>query len=619
MPYQSKTVLTNKKFTQTNNTAKAKAVNTAKPKAVNTARPHSAVVNAVRVNQANAYKNILPSAFGFRDLTKLDSASITLKKHNYMMHEAIHQSWLGKLWRLCYIGEEEHMVVEFMIQQRNLIASTYSSERSNHQDCIMMPIWNDLSYFIHSSKDLGNGNQNQLHLIQSSYDDGSQIMRQKKKQVLNDDSSPKEVFNAARQHIEPISIAKALSNSSWVEAMHEELLQEEGIDYEEVFAHVARIEAIRLFLAYASFMGFLVYQMDVKSAFLYGTIEEEQKGDILLVHVYVDDIIFGSTNKELCTGFEKLMKDKFQMSSMGELTFFLGLQVQQKEDGIFISQDKYVDEIEEIHYTDVKVLLPTPVDLEKPLVKDGDANDVDVHLIISDCSLMYLTTSRPDIMFAEVNKWKLSIFGKQVDILAVQEAARFWLLPLQLKLNMWLLLVVVDNQKEVGTLRYLSLGVPLKKDGDEAVHKELGDRMERAATTASSLEVEQESVNLVIYTSCIEQFWVTAKVHTVNGVRQLQALVGKKRVIVTESSIKRDLHLDNAEGTYCLPTATIFEELARMGAKSTAWNEFSSSMASLIICLATNQKFNLSKYIFDAMVKHLDGGVKFLMYIPVFS
>ncbi|GKA77061.1 hypothetical protein Tco_0783522 [Tanacetum coccineum] len=82
-----------------------------------------------------------------------------------------------------------------------------------------------------------------------------------------------------------------------------------------------------------------------------------------------------------------------------------------------------------------------------------------------------------------------------------------------------------------------------------------------------------------------------------------------------ESSIRRDLYLDDAEGTDCLLSATIFEELVCMGAKSTAWNEFSSSMASLIICLATNQKFNLSKYIFDAMVKHLDGGVKFLLYL----
>ncbi|GJS07450.1 hypothetical protein Tco_0364246 [Tanacetum coccineum] len=116
------------------------------------------------------------------------------------------------------------------------------------------------------------------------------------------------------------------------------------------------------------------------------------------------------------------------------------------------------------------------------------------------------------------------------------------------------------------------------------------------------------------HTSVIVEFWATAKVQKVNGVRQLQALVDKKRVIVTESSIRRDLHLDDAEGTDCLPTITIFEELAHMGAKSTAWNEFSCSMASLIICLATNQKFNLSKYIFDAIVKHLDGGIKFLMY-----
>ncbi|GJY14580.1 putative ribonuclease H-like domain-containing protein [Tanacetum coccineum] len=154
--------------------------------------------------------------------------------------------------------------------------------------------------------------------------------------------------------------------------------QEEGIDYDEVFVPVARIEAIRLFLAYTSFKDFVVYQMDVKSAFLYGKIEEEvyvcqppgfedpdfpdrngfqrgkidktlfikrDKGDILLVQVYVDDIIFGSTKKSLCIEFEKMMHKKFQMSSMGELIFFLGLQVKQKEDGIFISQDKYVTEI----------------------------------------------------------------------------------------------------------------------------------------------------------------------------------------------------------------------------------------------------------------------------------
>ncbi|GKA54799.1 putative ribonuclease H-like domain-containing protein [Tanacetum coccineum] len=238
--------------------------------------------------------------------------------------------------------------------------------------------------------------------------------------------------------------------------------QEEGIDYDEVFAPVARIEAIRLFLAYASFKDFVVYQMDVKIAFLYGKIEEEVyvcqppgfedldflnrvykvekalyglhqapkawyetlstylldnrfqrgkidktlfirrvKSDILLVQVYVDDIIFGSTKKSLCTEFEKMMHKKFQMSSMGELTFFLGLQVKQKEDGIFISQDKYVTEIlNKFGFTDVKTA-STPMETQKPLLKDADGEDVNEHLYRSMIgSLMYLTSLRPDIMFA---------------------------------------------------------------------------------------------------------------------------------------------------------------------------------------------------------------------------
>ncbi|GJU60576.1 hypothetical protein Tco_1238342, partial [Tanacetum coccineum] len=95
-------------------------------------------------------------------------------------------------------------------------------------------------------------------------------------------------------------------------------------------------------------------------------------------------------------------------------------------------------------------------------------------------------------------------------------------------------------------------------------------------------------------------------VKTVNGERQLQALVDKKKVIITETSIRSDLKLDDAGGTACLPTATIFEELARMCAKTTAWNEFSSTMASTIICLAINQKINMSKYIFDAMKTYVN-------------
>ncbi|GJS00526.1 putative reverse transcriptase domain-containing protein [Tanacetum coccineum] len=254
--------------------------------------------------------------------------------------------------------------------------------------------------------------------------------------------------------------------------------------------------------------------------------------------------------------------------------------------------------------------------------------------------------------------------------------------------------IVTGNSKEVGTPRYLSLVAPLRKVGDGVVHKELGDRMERAATTASSSETEQDSdaqtmfgttsnqsidpplskVNIFgsgednmkilelmdIVHNCLHcpKF---AEMHNVvaflekpaksDGLAEIidflkaSSVSYALTVIIIEASIRNDLHLDDAEGTECLPNTTIFEELAKMGyekpsqkltfykaffspqwkfmihtitqslsAKTTTWNKFSSTMASLIKCLATNRKFNLSKYIFDAMVKHLDGGVKFLLY-----
>ncbi|GJW83806.1 putative ribonuclease H-like domain-containing protein [Tanacetum coccineum] len=183
---------------------------------------------------------------------------------------------------------------------------------------------------------------------------------------------------------EPKKVFQAMEDPSWIEAMQEELLQ---FKLQKVWKLVdlpngKRIEAIRLFLAYASFMGFIVYQMDVKSAFLYGTIEEE---------VYV------------CQppGFEDPQyHDKvYKMSSIGELTFFLGLQVQQKEDGIFISQDKYVAKIlKKFDFSTVKTA-STPIETNKAFVKDEEAEFVDVHLYRSMIgSLMYLTASRHDIL-----------------------------------------------------------------------------------------------------------------------------------------------------------------------------------------------------------------------------
>ncbi|GJZ68966.1 putative ribonuclease H-like domain-containing protein, partial [Tanacetum coccineum] len=270
--------------------------------------------------------------------------------------------------------------------------------------------------------------------------------------------------------------------------------QEEGIDYDKVFDPVARIEEIMLFLAYASFMRFIVYQMDVKSAFLYGTIKKEvyvcqplgfedpkfldkveralyglhqaprawyetlstyllengfrrgiinktlfikkDKGDILLVQVYIDDIIFGFTKKSLCTKFESLMHNKFHTSSMGVLTFFLGLQVMQRDDGIFFSQDKYVaDILKKFDFTSVKTA-STSIETNKALLKDEEAEDVDVHLYISMIrSLMYLTASRPDIMFVVCACARFQVTPKVSHFLAVKRIFRY--LKGQPKLGLW--------------------------------------------------------------------------------------------------------------------------------------------------------------------------------------
>ncbi|GJX10401.1 putative ribonuclease H-like domain-containing protein [Tanacetum coccineum] len=413
--------------------------------------------------------------------------------------------------------------------------------------------------------------------------------------------------------------------------------KEEGIDYDKVFALVARIEAIRLFFAYVSFMGFTVYHMDVKSAFLYGTIEEEvyvcqppgfedpqfpdkvykkDKDDILLVQVYVDDIIFGSTKKSLCDEFEGLMHKRFQMSSLGGLTFFLGLQVQQKKDGIFISQDKYVVEIlKKFDFATVKTV-STPMEPNKALIKDEEVDSVDAHLYRSMIgSLMYLTASRPDIMFAVCACARDSPFDLEALIVIMLEIALtgintttggseyvaaanccgqvLWIQNQMLDygFNFMNTKIYIDNESticivknpvfhsktkhieirhhfirdsyekrliqvikihtdhnvadlltkafdvssirdkfgnktgscKVNTARqakhieYMVLnasplkvkyqkrgrdtkipqsGGPPEKVGDNAVHKELGDRMERAATTASILEAEQDNGNI---------------------------------------------------------------------------------------------------------------------------
>ncbi|GJV76269.1 putative ribonuclease H-like domain-containing protein [Tanacetum coccineum] len=742
------------------------------------------------------------------------------------------------------------------------------TSEENSQECIVMPIWKDTSYFDSPTENVDNGEPKTADDAQKQDEDGLNNENAEQER-FSDDSSSKDVgqqvntvspdvntgslelnvvgpsvstassneednteeepestvqtrrmskstseqgflsdvyeqkthdtlntclYACFLSQIEPTSIAKALSDSSWVEAMQEELLQfklqqvwilvdlpngkkaigtkwvfrnkkdergimirnkarlvaqghrqEEGIDYEEVFAPVARIEAIRLFLAYASFMGFKdpdhpdkVYKV-VKA--LYGLHQAPRAWYETLA------------NYLLSNGFNRGKIDQtFLQEAKGDIRLYIA------------------EILKKFNYSDVKSA-STPVDLEKPLVKDGDADDVDVHLYRSMIgSLMYLTASRPDIMFAVCACARFQVTPKTSHLLAVKRIFRY--LKGKPTLGLWYsrdspfeLVAYTDSDYAGATLdrksttggcqflgnrliswqckkqtvvatstteaeyvaaasccgqvlwiqnqlldygyNFMNTVINIDNNNSAAYidHSyDILDELDRFSTcgirAAASwnkfllliyinaaklmlmllgsvnavrhmlmllvqVPTAEESdgfaeiidflkassihyaliVNPIIYTSYIEQFWATAKVQTVNGVCQLQALVDKKRVIITESSIRSDLHLDDAEGTDCLPTATIFEELARMGyekpsqkltfykaffspqwkyfihtitqclsAKSTAWNEFSSTMASLIICLATNQKFNLSKYIFDAMVKHLNRGVKFLMY-----
>ncbi|GJW65593.1 retrovirus-related pol polyprotein from transposon TNT 1-94 [Tanacetum coccineum] len=277
----------------------------------------------------------------------------------------------------------------------------------------------------------------------------------------------------------PFCTLDAMADSAWIEAMQEELHQfdrlqvweivdkpfgknEEGIDFEESFAPVSRLEAVRIFAAYAAHKSFLIYQMDVKTTFLNSPLKEEvyvaqpdgfvdpdhpekvyrlrkalyglkqaprawydelskfliSKGftkgiidptlftikygeDILLVQIYVDDIIFGSTNPKFLKRFEKLMHSRFEMSLMGEMKFFLGLQIHQSPRGIFINQAKYTLEILKKHGMEKGQSIGTPMATKPKLDADLSGEPVDQTDYRSKIgSLMYLTSSRPDIVQA---------------------------------------------------------------------------------------------------------------------------------------------------------------------------------------------------------------------------
>ncbi|GKE88795.1 putative ribonuclease H-like domain-containing protein, partial [Tanacetum coccineum] len=228
--------------------------------------------------------------------------------------------------------------------------------------------------------------------------------------------------------------------------------QEEGIDYDEVFAPIARIEAIRLFLAYGSFMGLIMYQMDVKSSFLYGTIKEEVyvcqppgfEDPQFLDKVYkVEKALYGLHQAPRAwyeTLSTYLLENGYRRGTI-EKTLFIKKDISdillvQKEDGIFISQGKYVaDILKKFYFTTVKAA-STPIKTNKALNKDEEAEDVDVHLYRSMIgSLMYLKASRLDIMFVVCACARFQVAPKISHLHAVKRIFRY--LKGQPKLGVW--------------------------------------------------------------------------------------------------------------------------------------------------------------------------------------
>ncbi|GJR61874.1 retrovirus-related pol polyprotein from transposon TNT 1-94 [Tanacetum coccineum] len=329
--------------------------------------------------------------------------------------------------------------------------------------------------------------------------------------------------------------------------------QEEGIDYDEDFSPVARIEAIRLFLAYASLKDFVVYQMDVKSVFLYGKIKGE---------VYVCQPP-GFEDPDFPDRVYKVEKALYRLHQAPRAC----------EDGmhIYYVRIKYVGEIlKKFGFTEVKTA-STPIESQRPLLKDEYGDEV--------------------VNSARNRQW-LKFYFKKMSNVAASSCVR------------------------------QCFGLE--------------------STTDSGFNFMRYQDLFDINNLTLQSFDVI----TVNGEVRLHALVDGKKIIINESTVRRDLQLEDAEGIDCLPNSTIFEQLALMGyekisqkltfykaffspqwkflihtilqclsSKTTAWNEFSSTMASEIICLATNQKFNFSKYIFESMVKNLDNvSGNFLMY-----
>nr|GEW71414.1 ribonuclease H-like domain, reverse transcriptase, RNA-dependent DNA polymerase [Tanacetum cinerariifolium] len=393
-----------------------------------------------------------------------------------------------------------------------------------------------------------------------------------------------------------------------------------------------------------------------KSGYRRGAIDKtlfikQDKKDIMLVQVYVDDIIFCLTKKSWCDKFEELMKNRFQMSYMGELTFFLGLQTivaTSTTEAEYIAtahchgqvlwiQNQILDYGFNLMNTKIYIdnesiicIVKNPVfhsktkhiEIRHHFIRDSYQKKlIQVLKIHTDDNVADLLTKAFDVSSKELASLKQMTLGKdESNPLIVNSLLK----------TIWLSMhhVIAMKHWPFQSKRLLS-------EGFKQILDFLNGSLVRYALIASP----------TIRTSYIKRFWSTNKVKTVNDEVKVQALINEKRVTIKETSIRRTLKLDDEEGISCLANDESFTGLANMGsekisdkltfynaffspqwkfliqtilqclsAKTTSWNEFNSTMASAIICLATNQKFNFSRYILLSLVKNIEAGVPFYMF-----
>ncbi|GKB40661.1 hypothetical protein Tco_0885603 [Tanacetum coccineum] len=401
---------------------------------------------------------------------------------------------------------------------------------------------------------------------------------------------------------EPKKVTQALTDPSWIRQMArlsstvkniEGYTQEEGIDYDEVFAPVARIEAIR---------STIFPDKDIR-------------------------------RKKLYMVYSKLLER--------------WVAVMHRECGIFISQDNYVaDILKKFDFVTIKTV-STPIETHKALLKDEEAENVDVHLYRSMIgSLMYLIASRPDKMFAICACARIFLIVEyarsSLDRNPQQEVLWIQNQMLDYGFNFMNTKIYIDNESTIcivknpvfhSKTKHIEIRHHFIRDSYKKkliqvikIHTDhnIADLLTKAFDVSSFVQYAL-TVNPTIYTTYIEQFWTSTKAKKVNGEHQIQALVDKRRLSLPTLPIfaeLKELCKENLtqkptfnKALFFIPMEISYHTILQcLSAKTTAWNEFSSTMASAIICLATNKIFNFSKYIFDNMVKNLEGGVKFLMY-----